>query len=168
MISTRTSNRRRLTASRSLIRRNGRTLTQQVSMAMFNVIVGSLIHLYAQWFFCIPDGGFIYIQNAQPNGPSVWIFLEATDRLLRHTADDWEWMISLGLSKKCNFMDQEMLNEVLGSVVAGRVIWKDTLAKCAVDKTNVALKRKHEAVKAFVRWNDRRQVGESLQVPDLL
>ena len=52
------------------------------------------------------NGGFIYIQNAQPNGPSVWIFLEATDRLLRHSADNWAWMQARGLKKQCKHMDQ--------------------------------------------------------------
>ena len=59
-------------------------------------------------------------------------------------------------------MDQDMLNEVLGSVVAGRVIWKDTLDKCAMDKGNAALKHKHDAVQSFVNWEQRRQVGDSL------
>jgi hypothetical protein len=121
----------------------------------------AICSFFTVFLLIFPDGGFIYIQNAQPNGPSVWIFLEATDRLLRHAADDWKWMNSLGLSTGCNLMDQDMLNEVLGSVVAGRVIWKDTLAKCAVDKTNITLKIKHEAVQKFIIWNFRRQVGDS-------
>ena len=52
------------------------------------------------------NGGFIYIQNAHPSGPSVWIFLEATDRLLRHAADNWAWMQAKGLKKQCKHMDQ--------------------------------------------------------------
>ena len=52
------------------------------------------------------NGGFIYIQNAHPSGPSVWIFLEATDRLLRHSADNWAWMQARGLKKQCKHMDQ--------------------------------------------------------------
>lgn len=108
------------------------------------------------------DGGFIYIQNAQPNGPSVWIFLEATDRLLRHAADDWKWMMSIGLQRKCKFMDQDMLNEVLGSVVAGRPIWKSTLTDCAIDKTETTLARKHEAVQLFINWVAKCKVRDIL------
>ena len=115
-------------------------------------------------FACLPnvlDGGFIYIQNAQPNGPSVWIFLEATDRLMRHADDDWKWMSSLGLSKGCKFMDQDMLNEVLGSVVSGRPIWKDTLWACAVNRTNpqgLLLMQRHEAVGKYINWGKKCQV----------
>ena len=107
------------------------------------------------------DGGFIYIQNAQPNGPSVWIFLEATDRLLRHAADDWKWMTSIGLRKGCKSMDQDMLNEVLGSVVAGRPIWKGALVDCA-EENKKALGRKHEAVQKYINWGAKCKVGVPL------
>ena len=114
--------------------------------------------------FLFTDGGFIYIQNAQPNGPSVWIFLEATDRLLRHAADDWTWMMSSGLRKCCNCLDQEMLEEVLGSVVAGRPIWRGSLMGCAEEKTE-DLGRKQAAVDLYINWGEKLKVGDPLLDP---
>jgi len=75
-------------------------------------------------------------------------------------------MSSLGLYKGCNMADQDMLNEVLGSAVSGRVIWKDALAKCAVDKTNITLILKHEAAQMFLNWEYRRQVNGRLPPGD--
>ena len=110
------------------------------------------------------DGGFIYIQNAQPNGPSVWIFLEATDRLLRHAHDDWKWMNSIGLSEGCKFMDQDMLNEVLGSVVAGRPIWgRNTLYHCVINTTSPQgqlLLKYHDNVTKFIDWDSKCLVSD--------
>ena len=112
----------------------------------------------------LPDGGFIYIQNAQPNGPSVWIFQEATDRLLRHADDDWKWISSLGLYKGCKFMDQLMLNEMFGSVVSGRPIWSNALDHCALNKTNplgLSLMRKHKAIQHYIDWGTKHKAGFS-------
>ncbi len=52
------------------------------------------------------------MQNAAPNGPAVWLFTEATDRVMRHAANDWEWMRSIGLIRICNHMDQASLSDV--------------------------------------------------------
>ncbi|GAX79799.1 hypothetical protein CEUSTIGMA_g7239.t1 [Chlamydomonas eustigma] len=103
----------------------------------------------------IANGGFIYIQNARPDGPAVWLFVEATDRLLRHADNRWSWIKSLGLESPCNAMDQTMLNEVLPSVVTGRPVWRDAWKDCQPDEKDPKLLSRHEAVQKFINWDDK-------------
>ena len=59
-------------------------------------------------------------------------------------------------------MDQEMLNEVLGSVVSGRPIWNLALSHCAINRTNpqgLQLMRKQKAVENYINWKTKQQVG---------
>ena len=58
-------------------------------------------------------------------------------------------------------MDQDMLNEVLGSVVAGRPIWRGALTDCAEEKTD-ALGHMHDAVQKYIDWGSKRKVGDPL------
>ena len=69
-------------------------------------------------------------------------------------------MISIGLRKGCNDMDQDMLNEVLGSVVAGRPMWKDALAQCAEEGSEKRdeVKRRHDAASKFLNWDSKKKV----------
>ena len=78
---------------------------------------------------------------------------------MRHADDDWKWMSSRGLRKGCKFMDQDMLNEVLGSVVSGRPIWKDTLSACAVNGTDPELARQHKAADKYINWGAKCRVS---------
>ena len=82
---------------------------------------------------------------------------------MRHAADEWKWMTSLGMSKGCKLADQDMLLEVLASAVAGRPVWKDALDHCAENRTNpigLTLMRQHEAVQKFIGWDLKCQASD--------
>ncbi|GAX80964.1 hypothetical protein CEUSTIGMA_g8399.t1, partial [Chlamydomonas eustigma] len=106
------------------------------------------------------NGGFIYVQNAQANGPTVWLFMEVTDRVLRYADKDWAWIRSLGLRRQCMHMDQDMLKEVLGSVAAGRPIWRSALSVCQPGgpNSNKTLFNIHKNVQAAINWDSHAKV----------
>ncbi|GFH25484.1 uncharacterized protein HaLaN_23460, partial [Haematococcus lacustris] len=72
------------------------------------------------------NGGFVYVQNAAPDGPATWAFrfiAEITTRMM----DDVPFMISLGKMKRetehlCHTFDQALMLDAFVSALAGRVL----------------------------------------------
>lgn len=55
-------------------------------------------------------------------------------------------------------MDQAMLNEVLGSVVSGRPIWKTSLHDCQPEPKNQEILKQHETVQKYIAWDSKCKV----------
>ncbi len=93
----------------------------------------------------------------------MWLFVEATDRLLRYADDKWSWMKSRGLNTPCNAMDQTMLNEVLPSLVTGRPMWRYALRDCQPEanqsKWSDGLRAQIESIDKFTDWDARVKVS---------
>ena len=54
---------------------------------------------------------------------------------------------------------QDMLHEVLGSVVSGRPIWREALEECQGDvKNNTELLKLHKNITEFIAWDTRVKV----------
>ena len=51
-----------------------------------------------------------------------------------------------------------MLHEVIGSVVTGRPIWRDSLSVCLTVPKDEASLAPHVAVQKFINWTDKAKV----------
>ena len=67
-----------------------------------------------------PNGGVLYLQNAEPDGPVAWMMFEVIDRVLRWIDDDYNITRKRhGIATWCNTMDQDGLMEALTSSAVG-------------------------------------------------
>lgn len=71
-----------------------------------------------------PNGGFLYLQNARPDGPSTWLVAEAIGRHLRWRGNRGWWTDGWGGPPNCLMMDQDGLGAVLRSSMLGRPIFQ--------------------------------------------
>eukprot|EP00197_Chlamydomonas_leiostraca_P006890 CAMPEP_0202886206 /NCGR_PEP_ID=MMETSP1391-20130828/42057_1 /ASSEMBLY_ACC=CAM_ASM_000867 /TAXON_ID=1034604 /ORGANISM="Chlamydomonas leiostraca, Strain SAG 11-49" /LENGTH=393 /DNA_ID=CAMNT_0049569475 /DNA_START=19 /DNA_END=1197 /DNA_ORIENTATION=- len=122
-----------------------------------------------------PNGGVIYVQNADPAGPAAWLTAETVDRPLRWIEDRFNtsmagglytWCCYLdqdclneevdedrfntsmagGLYTWCCYLDQDCLNEVLPSALEGRLSFVGDLATCAFPPWRQAHKELADAI----------------------
>ncbi|KAL6747905.1 hypothetical protein V8C86DRAFT_2894510 [Haematococcus lacustris] len=83
------------------------------------------------------NGGFMYVQNAAPDGPATWAFRfigEITTRMM----DDVPYMMSLGNMRSerdhlCLTFDQSIIYDAFISALAGRLVLESTLGGCLPD-----------------------------------
>eukprot|EP00195_Chlamydomonas_chlamydogama_P015030 CAMPEP_0202910010 /NCGR_PEP_ID=MMETSP1392-20130828/50857_1 /ASSEMBLY_ACC=CAM_ASM_000868 /TAXON_ID=225041 /ORGANISM="Chlamydomonas chlamydogama, Strain SAG 11-48b" /LENGTH=599 /DNA_ID=CAMNT_0049599963 /DNA_START=380 /DNA_END=2179 /DNA_ORIENTATION=+ len=109
------------------------------------------------------DAGIVYIQNAKPDGPAAWLLAEVTDRLLRWMDDGHKTLTAKSLDPSCNMRDEDMLNDVLASSVAGRPIFYHSVLDCQLPATRDKLRMENEALRQRLEkvmdWTSRVQTS---------
>eukprot|EP00195_Chlamydomonas_chlamydogama_P014364 CAMPEP_0202890356 /NCGR_PEP_ID=MMETSP1392-20130828/792_1 /ASSEMBLY_ACC=CAM_ASM_000868 /TAXON_ID=225041 /ORGANISM="Chlamydomonas chlamydogama, Strain SAG 11-48b" /LENGTH=681 /DNA_ID=CAMNT_0049573911 /DNA_START=129 /DNA_END=2170 /DNA_ORIENTATION=- len=81
---------------------------------------------------CTCNGGFMYVQNARPDGPSTWVFKQITDVPLRWMDDDLKFLDALGRKHNgvCNKYDQSFIDDAVHSTLAGQIIYPKGIGDC--------------------------------------
>jgi len=78
------------------------------------------------------NGGFMYVQNARPDGPASWVFKQTTDVPLRWMDDHLHYISSLGRQHQsiCNKFDQALIDDAIRSTLMGQIIHPSAIVGC--------------------------------------
>ncbi|KAA6428239.1 MAG: hypothetical protein FRX49_01835 [Trebouxia sp. A1-2] len=102
------------------------------------------------------NGGNLYVQNAAPDGPAVFMFAEIVSRPLRWADDEWETASKHSLNKQCLYMDQDAYADVLPDMASGYMLFPKAL--WCVDEASRAQadwQELNDNIGKTIRWSER-------------
>lgn len=97
----------------------GRPLQVLQKVPPFRDVVMLVQHEYSS----TTNSGLVYVQNAKPDGPAVFVLSEVANRAYRWADDDWHTASSLHLRHLCLYQDQDAYGDILPDMASGYMLF---------------------------------------------